>query len=170
MSRFTVARTRMAMPTDLDGARELLFKALDGFGDDDKKAWRKLWKRIFSLKPGEMLEVQTVFPRSGPYHRRHMAIEQKLFDSQEKFDDFEAFRTWLKLGAGWVIWALGEDGTLVPVPKSISYASAEQDEFEKYHAAVLRFLRGSHAAVFLWPHLEDKAVEQIEWILRSFDA
>ena len=168
MSRFTISRTRTAMPTDLDGARELLFKALDGFGEDDKKAWRKLWKRIFGLKPGEMLEVQTVFPRSGPYHRRHMAIEQKLFDSQEKFDDFEAFRTWLKVGAGWVIWAPGENGDLIPVPKSISYSTAEQDEFEKYHAAVIRFLRGDHAARFLWPHLEDKAVDQIEYILRGF--
>ena len=168
MSRFTITRTNMELPADMDGARQLLFKSLDGFGEEDRKAWRKLWKKLINMAPGEVFEVQTVFPRSGPFHRRHMSIEQKVFDSQEKFDDFEAFRTWLKVGAGWVIWAPGEDGTLVPVPKSISYAAAEQEEFEKYHAAVLRFLRGPHAGVFLWPHLEQKAIDQIEYILRGF--
>ena len=169
MSRFTITRTNMTLPDDLEGARWLLFRSLDGLGDDDKRCWRKLWKRLIGLSPGEMLEVQTVFPRSGPYHRRHMAMEQKLFDCQEVFDDREAFRTWLKVGAGWVIWAPGENGELVPVPKSISYASIEQDEFERYHAGVLRFLRGPHAGRFLWPHLDDKAVDQIDYILRGFD-
>jgi hypothetical protein len=96
-------------------------------------------------------------------------MEQKVFDSQEKFDDFEAFRTWLKVGSGWVIWAVGEEGTLVPIPKSVSYAAAEQEDFEKFHAGVVRFLRGPHAGVFLWPHLEQKAIDQIEYILRGFD-
>jgi Protein of unknown function (DUF1367) len=170
MSRFTIHRTNMALPDErgLEGARTLLFKALDGFGQDDKKSWRRLWKRMIGLEPGEMCEVQMVFPRSGPFHRRHMAIEQKVFDAQEKFEDFESFRTWLKIGAAWVIWAPGEDGTLIPVPKSISYAAADEDEFHRYHEAVVRFLRGPHAGVFLWPHLEDKAINQIDYILRGF--
>ena len=128
MSRFNVTRTNIAMPADMEGARQLLFKCLDGFGEEDRKAWRKLWKKLINLAPGEIFEVQTIFSRSGPFHRRHMALEQKVFDSQEKFDDFEAFRNWLKLGSGWVIWAPGEDGTLTPVPKSTSYAAAEQEK------------------------------------------
>lgn len=169
MSRFTITRTNIALPADMEGARQLLFKCLDGFGEEDRKAWRKLWKKLIEMKSGELFEVQTVFPRSGPAHRRHMAIEQRFFDTQEKFEDFEAFRSWMKLGAGWVIWAPSSDGQLVPVPKSISYASADQDEFEKYHAAVVRFLRSDHCARFLWPHLEEKATEQVEYILRGFD-
>jgi len=168
MSRFTITRTNIALPADMDGARELLFKALDGFGQDDKTSWRRFWKKMINMAPGEMFEVQMVFPRSGPAHRRHMAIEQRFFDSQEVFDDCEAFRSWLKLGAGWVIWAPSDSGQLVPVPKSISYASADQDEFERFHAAVVRFLRSDHAARFLWTHLDDKATEQVEYILRGF--
>jgi len=168
MSRFNVTRTNIAMPADMEGARQLLFKCLDGFGEEDRKAWRKLWKKLINLAPGEIFEVHTIFSRSGPFHRRHMALEQKVFDSQEQFDDFEAFRNWLKLGSGWVIWAPGEDGTLTPVPKSTSYAAAEQGEFEKFHAGVLRFLRSPHAGPFLWPHLEQKAIDQIEYILRGF--
>jgi len=170
MSRFTIHRTGAALPDErgLEGARSLLFKALDGFGQDDKQAWRRLWKKLISLEPGEMMEVSMVFPRSGPFHRRHMALEQRVFDAQEKFEDFEAFRTWLKIGAGWVVWAPGEAGALTPVPKSISYASADEQEFRQYHEAVVRFLRGPHAAVFLWPHLEDKAIAQIDYIMGSF--
>ena len=170
MSRFTIQRTTTALPDErgLEGARALLFKALDGFGQDDRKAWRRLWKSLINLSPGETLEVSMVFPRSGPFHRRHMALEHKVFDAQEKFDDREAFRTWLKVGAGWVIWAPGQQGELIPVPKSISYAAADEEEFRRYHEAVVRFLMGPHAAVFLWPHLEEKAVTQIDYIMSSF--
>ena len=168
MSRFTVTRTNIELPSDMDGARQLLFKSLDGFGEEDRKAWRKLWKKLINLQPGELFEVQAIFSRSGPYHRRHMAIEQRFFNSQEKFEDMEAFRNWLKLGAGWVIWVPSAEGQLVPVPKSVSYVAADQAEFEKFHAAVVRFIRSDHAARFLWPHLEEKAMEQSEYILRGF--
>lgn len=170
MSRFTIQRTNIALPDakGLEGARALLFGSLDGFGKEDKTSWRRLWKRMVNLAPGEMVEVAMSFPRSGPFHRRHMAIEQKVFDAQEKFDDFESFRVWLKIGAAWVIWAPGENGEMIPVPKSISYAAADEDEFRQFHEAVVRFLRGPHAAVFLWPRLEDKAVNQIDYILDGF--
>lgn len=171
MSRFTIQRTRQAMPDakQLEGARALLFGALDGFGKDDKASWRRFWKRMIGMEPGATIEVDMVFPRSGPYHRRHMALEQSVFDAQEAFEDFESLRTWLKIGAGWVIWMPGPDGQLVPIPKSVSYATADQDEFEKFHAAVVRFLRGEHAPAVLWPHLGKKATHMMEAILRGFD-
>lgn len=171
MSRFTVMRTNMALPDEcgLAGARVLLFGCLDGFGKDDKSAWRRLWKRLIELEPGEMVEVQTVFPRSGRFHRRHMAIEQAVFDAQERFADFEQFRYWLKVGSAWVTWAAGPKGGVVPIPKSISYAAADQHEFQQYHEAVIGFLRGPHAAPYLWSHLGDRAHEQIDAILEGFE-
>lgn len=171
MSRFTIQRTAVSMPDErgMDGASRLLFKCLDGMGKDDRASWRRFWKRMINLAPGELVEVQMVIPRSGPFHRRHMAIEQRVFDNQERFDDFEAFRIWLKVGAGWVIWAPSETGALIPVPKSISYAAADENEFQQYHGKVMAFLRGPHAAPFLWPYLEEKAINQIEHILEAFD-
>ena len=170
MARFTITRTNIALPDDrgMEGASALLFKALDGLGKDDRSSWRRFWKKMIGMEPGEMVEFSMTFPRSGPYHRRHMAIEQRLFDCQEVFEDFESLRTWLKVGAGWVIWAAGADGTLIPIPKSISYAAADEDEFRRFHEGVIRFLRGPHAGLFLWPHLEDKAVNQIDYILSGF--
>jgi len=38
----------------------------------------------------------------------HMKIEQSVFDAQERFDDFEQFRYWLKLGGLGDMGLLGE--------------------------------------------------------------
>lgn len=70
---------------------------------------------LSSLEPGEFAIIEFVIPRSSPYHRRHMAIESAVFNAQERFDDFEQFRVWLKVGAGWVDWCAGPKGGAVPV-------------------------------------------------------
>lgn len=154
MTTITLARTNKDLPPEpaLDHVRGFLFGVIDGAHKDDRRAWRRLWKRLMGLEPGEMAVFEAVFPRSGPYHRRHMAIEGAVFDAQERFEDFDQFRTWLKVGAGWVDWFLGPRGGVVPIPKSISYAKADQEEFTRYHEAVIAFLRGPHAAPFLWRH------------------
>lgn len=168
MTRITISRTDLAIPDDLESARILLFGALDGFSRDDKRAWRRFWKRLLQMEPGEMAVAEMVFPRSGPFHRRHMAIEQSVFDAQERFQDFEQFRYWLKVGAAWVTWAAGPKGGVVPIPKSISYAKADQSEFAEYHMKVVEFLRGPHASAYLWPHLKDKASEMMASLLEGF--
>lgn len=162
-------RTDKAMPANMEPARDLLFGALDGFNRDDKRAWRRFWKRLIGLEPGEMALIEARMPRSGPFHRRHMAIEQSVFDAQERFQDFEQFRYWLKVGAGWVTWAAGPKGGVVPIPKSISYAKADQEEFTRYHEAVVAFLREGHAARFLWRHLGDGADVMMDSILGGFE-
>lgn len=168
MAKITIARTDLALPDDLEPARKLLFGAVDGLSREDKRAWRRFFKRLVGLEPGEMAEVEMVFPRSGPFHRRHMKIEQSVFDAQERFTEFEVFRCWLKVGAGWVTWAAGPKGGVVPIPKSISYAKADEEEFRQYHDQVIRFLRGPHAAKYLWPHLEQPA-GMIDAILEEFE-
>lgn len=171
MGRFTITRNDIAMPegAQLEGVRAFLFRALDGFGKDDKASWRRFWKRVVNMPVGEMFEVEMVFPRSGPYHRRHMALEQSVFDAQDVFEDFEQYRYWLKVGAAWVVWMPDDKGGLVPIPKSVSYAAADQDEFQRFHAAVIRFLRGDHAALILWPNLGPKAYDMMNSILQGFD-
>jgi len=172
MSEITIMRTDKPWPLAamiLDALKDFLFGVIDGFNRDDKRAWRRIWKRIKGMEAGEMLVVDIRMPRSGPYHRRHMAIEQQVFDAQERFQNFDQFRYWLKVGAGWVDWCAGPKGGVVPVPKSISYAKADQEEFTRYHEAVVEFLRGPHAAKFLWKHLGDQAPDMIDSILGEFD-
>lgn len=172
MSKIAIVRTDNAMPDQraLDGARALLFGALDGFSREDKSAWRRFWKRLLRLQPGEMAQAEMVFPRSGPFHRRHMKIEQLVFDAQERFQSFEQLRNWLKLGAGHCDWVPGPKGAIVPIPKSVSYASMDDEEFRQFHLAVIGFLRTVHAGKALWPHLDEvKRSEMIEAILAEFN-
>ncbi len=170
MAKMTICRTNIEMPTGnvLEAVRTFLFGAVDGASKDDKRAWRRFWKRITSMDPGEMALVEMVFPRSGPFHRRHMKIEQDVFNAQERFEDFEQFRYWLKVGAAWVTWAAGPKGGVVPIPKSISYAKADEEEFRQFHEQVIKFLRGDHAAPYLWRHLgKEKSHEMMHVILEG---
>lgn len=170
MSRVTVIRTDQPMPGEgiLSGVRNFLFGLFDGWRKDDKRGWRKIWKRLIDLEPGEFAVIEFVIPRSGPYHRRHFAILNAVFDAQERFDDFERFRDWLSIGAGHVTWVPGAKGGIVPLPKSISYAKADQSEFEEYHRKVIAFLRGEHAGPFLWKHLGNDAHWMVDSILAEF--
>lgn len=171
MSKVTIIKTDEQMPEepDLSAVRRFLFSLFDGWTDTDRKGWRKIWKRLINLSPGEFAQVEFVIPRSSAYHRRHMAIEAALFDSQERFTDFDQMRNWLKVGAGWVNWLPGAKGGIVPIPKSISYAKADQAEFEEYHGKVIAFLRGPYASHYFWPHLGDKSDEMMNSILEGFE-
>lgn len=171
MSEITLVRMPSAeIPQpDRDAARRVLFGAVDGLGEKGKKQWRRFVNSLFNLEPGETVEIVTHKARSGPYHRRHFAIEQAVFDAQERFTDFDCYMYWIKVGAGWVTWAAGPKGGVVPIPKSISYAAAEQGEFAEFHDKVMAFLRGGHAASYLWPHLGAKADEMMNSILSEFD-
>ena len=170
MSRVNLLRTDQAlMPDrDLEAVRRFLFGLFDGWNQSDKRGWRKIWKRLMALEPGEFALIEFVIPRSGPYHRRHFAILNAIFDAQERFDDLDRMRDWLSIGAGHVDWVPGAKGGIVPLPKSISFAKADQAEFEEYHRKVMAFLRGQHAPVFLWKHLGNDAHWRMDSLLSEF--
>ena len=171
MPEITLVRQDPVQVTEADKAvaRRVIFGIVDGLGERGKKQWRRLWNNILRLEPGEMVDIKTHQARVGWYHRKHMALEQAVFEGQERFDDFEQFRIWLKVGAGHVIWTPGPKGGVFPVPKSIKYANMEQGEFEEFHRAVVNFLRTQHAAKTLWPHLGPRMqIEMIESILGDF--
>ena len=170
MSKISLVRTDKPIPgeQDLGAVRSFLFGVVDGAGKDDRSAWQKFWSKVKRLEPGEVFDFEVIFPRLGPYHRRHMKIEQSVFDAQDRFSDFEMFRDWLKIGAAWVVWVPGAKGGIVPLPRSISYAKADQAEFEKYHEQVIAFLRGEHAAPYLWRHLGEKAHDMMNAVLSEF--
>lgn len=155
---------------DRAAARRVIFGAVDGLGERGKKQWRRLWNRIFKLQPGEAMEIVTRQERLGWYHRKHMALEQRVFEAQEVFEHFRTFRAWLKIGAGHVEFVPGSDGQLQAVPLSISYADMEQAQMEEFHDAAVAFLRSSRGASQLWPHLAVAAAgDMIDSIMSEFN-
>jgi hypothetical protein len=121
------------------------------------------------LEPGEMVNINTHQERIGWYHRKHMALEQAVFEAQDKFEEFNTFRTWLKVGSGYVDWHPGPKGGVIPVPKSLSYAKLEQGAMEVVHHEMINFLRTDHAQKTLWKHLPVwQRSDMIETILAQF--
>lgn len=149
--------------------RLALFEMIDGLGDADKKSWRRFWNLITRAGAGEMFSIETWTARHGGFHRRHMKIETRVFQAQERIKSFEQFRLWLKLGAGFVDWMAGPKGGVVPVPRSISYKKCDEDVMRQFHADSVEFLRSEHACRYLWPSLSAEAAEKsMETILQGF--
>lgn len=172
MSDITLVRQGSgAIPKDdAEAARRVLFGMVDGLGERGRKQWRRFVNGLLRMEPGEMVEIRTHKQRLGWYHRKHMALESRVFESQERFQDFETFRTWLKVGSGFVTWHAGPKGGVIPVPRSISYAKLEQGEMEQVHADMVAFLRTEHAAAYLWPKLpKDRRIDAIELLLAEFN-
>lgn len=155
---------------DKDATRRVVFGTVDGLGEINRKRWRRFWSTLMRMEPGEMATIRTHKARSGPFHRRHMAMEQAVFEAQERFTDFErGFRDWLKVGAGHCTWFPGPRGGVFPVPKSISYTEMEDGEMRDFHDNAVAFLRTEHAGKTLWPHLKPlQRTEMIETILGGF--
>lgn len=172
MADITLVRQNAApIPeSDAEAARRVLFGIVDGLGDRGKKQWRRFVNGLMRLEPGEMVDIKTRKPRSGPFHRRHMKLEQTIFEAQERFEHFDpGFRDWLKVGAGFVTWYPGPKGGVFPVPKSIAYDQLEDDEMREFHDACVAFLRTDHAGRTLWKHLSPTArIEMIEGLLNHF--
>lgn len=166
-----VRQTKEPIPAaDKEAARRVLFSAIDGLSEQHKKSWRRLIGWFMNkAEPGEMVEIRTNRERIGVVHRKHMLMEQRVFEAQEKFEHFDpGFRDWLKVGAGFVTWHPGPKGGVFPVPKSIRYGKCEQEEFDRYHDDVVAFLRTEHAQKTLWRHLSVmQRNEMMETILQE---
>lgn len=171
MADITIVRQQQEVISEEDAivTRRVIFSIVDGLGERGRKQWRRLWNNILRLEPGEMVELTTLQPRLGWYHRKHFAMEQALFEAQERFEEFESFRTWLKVGAGHVDWFPGPKGGVIPVPRSVSYAKLEQGAMERFHNDAVDFLRTEHAGKTLWKHLSvvDR-ITMLETILTGF--
>lgn len=155
---------------DRIAATRVLFGIVDGLGEIEKRKWRRFIGMLFRMGPGEIATVNTHKARSGPFHRRHMLLETRVFEAQERFTDFKrGFRDWLKVGAGHCDWYPGPKGGVMPVPKSTSYTEMEEGEMREFHDACLAFLRTAHAGKTLWPALSPLLrIHAIEAVLADF--
>ena len=150
--------------------RKVLFESMNGLDERSKKGWRRFWNMIVKAEPGEVFSVETWFPRVSKFHRLHMAMEQAVFNAQERIAEFDSFRAWLKVGAGFVDWIPGPKGAVMPIPRSIAYRRLDEEGMREFHEDTIRFLRGPHAAKVLWPHLTPaQRADMIDTVLGEFD-
>jgi hypothetical protein len=51
----------------------------------------------------------------------------------------------------------------------MSRAKTDEQEFREFHESVMHFLRGEHAAPYLWKHLGVNSHEMMDTVLREFN-
>jgi hypothetical protein len=146
-----------------DVLRRVLFQKIRGMTRDHDARWRRLWGDLMNAEAGVGFLLFRVEERSGPFHRRHRAILERLHQAQDRFAKLERMHDWLKMGAGFVKW---NEQTGKPVPRSTSFPETSEDEMREFHRDMVDFLRTERAQRFLWRHLKPKARgEMVEAIL-----
>lgn len=155
MSYITITRTNIALPqgAELDGARKVLFDCIRGFTEVDNKKWRRFFKVLLGKEPGEMAEVEMVFPRNSKFHRKMFALLNVGFDAWEpdrkRFTyngkaiekNFDRFREQVLIMAGHYTQVFSLRGDKMElVANSISYAAMDDVEFETLYNAVIDVL------------------------------
>ena len=109
-------------------------KRLDGsfmpVYDSDKEAVKK-------IKAGEDVEIDIKRPRNYKFLKKFMALINLCFHNQEQFSNIDDLRAELTIEAGYYVSYYNLQGVETRRPKSISFASMEEDEFVKLYSDVL---------------------------------
>ncbi len=82
-------------------------------------------------------EVTVRRSRNPEFHRKVFSLFKLGFENQDVFDTFDIYRQVLTMKAGYVTRVKGKDAQLHPLPKSLSFESMSQTEFEDLFRAVL---------------------------------
>lgn len=108
---------------------------------------------IARIAHGEALLIDIRRPRNLKFHRKYWALIATVFDNQERYPTREHLHVAVKLAAGWFDSMVLEDGRLVYVPRSISFAAMDEDEFTKFYSeavgAIIRLLPQFNAEFLL---------------------
>lgn len=88
------------------------------------------------LKLGETYKVKVTKPRNSKFHRKFFALLNMAFQNQDHYDNFEKFRFVMTMKAG-LFEVIETDKGQVFMPKSISFASMDDVEFEKLYKSMV---------------------------------
>lgn len=134
---------------------------LRGVSSEDERNQRRWRKFIDSLAPGEHAEYDFEIPRDPAQSARFMCMVRRLLERTEAYDNFDALRSWLIVGAGY----MEQDATGAWVAKSIAWDKMDGAEFAELYRRVEDFLWSDRARATLWRHLSaaqhKDAVEQL---------
>lgn len=142
---------------------------LAGLTDADERKYAKFRSTTTGLEVGDTLRFSFKLARSPQFHKRHFAILGALFKCQEQFVDFEKFREWTQVGAGFCDIYPGPKGRPVAVSRSIAWENLDDADFAEHHRAVIEFVRSVHFTRFLWPQMSDLEADTfINAVLQEF--
>ena len=107
---------------------KLTFIAYDGKlapATDDAEAWLR------KIKPGDVIEVDVVRPRSQRFHRLFFSLLKIVSDNIDNCSADNLLDV-IKLGTGHTKIVELPDGGFYTIPKSISFSAMDQDTFSAF--------------------------------------
>ena len=125
---------------------------MQGVSPTDDSAWKVFWGKLKNINVGEMLKISFSTPRNQKFHKKYFALlnlgyehwtparKHKKYKGVPVEKNFDVFRDDIQIMAGFYTLSFGVDGAMKTVPKSISFANMEQDEFERVYDAVVNVI------------------------------
>jgi len=90
---------------------------------------------IFSkVKIGETILVDYKPKRNYNFHKKGFSLLSIVFQNQNTYDNLEDLRTEFKLKAGWYQEHVTTKGKIIYIPKSMSFATMDNIEFEEVYS------------------------------------
>ena len=96
----------------------------------------ELDESLNSLKEGETVEVTIKRKRNIKFHSKFFVMVLLFFDNQEVFCNPDYFRKEMTMSAGYFVRYKNHKGLDKFEPKSLSFSSMDQSEFEEVYNAV----------------------------------
>jgi len=107
------------------------------------------------MPQGKVMRVEDRFPRNYKFHKKFFSMLETMFDMQEHFTEFEAFRYWITMKASWFEVIEAPNGYQLFRPKSIAFSKMDNEEFEKLYNTVI------DTFVSEFPHITKSELERV---------
>lgn len=137
------------MPDSLrDALRLVLTEWLRGMDTRSHRRLLRLARQIERAEAGEGFQLYRLEERSGPFHRRHRAVLEALFQAQERFPNIDALHDHLKLRTWFVTWKDGK-----PTPRSTAFDKCDEDSMREFHSRMVDLLHSPGEQRILLPQV-----------------
>lgn len=99
-------------------------------GDDSAEVWKK-------LKDGEEIFCEYKPRRNYKFHKKLFSMLNLVKDNQNYYKSVDNILTECKFRAGYYEIHVSYDGLQTFIPKSINFASMDNDEFERFYSSAI---------------------------------
>lgn len=98
------------------------------------------WDEKRKLKIGEVYFCEIKKPRNLLFHKKFFALISLGHENTKLDMPLEAYRAYVTMKAGWVDVFETRGGKKMALPKSISFANMDDDEFAKLYLSVIHVI------------------------------
>lgn len=95
------------------------------------------YEKLKKIKPNEMVLCTITKPRNIGFHKKFFALMNMVFQNQEHYKNLDHLRHDLTVSAGFYTERVTVYGEVITEPKSISFSSMSEDEFQDLYNRVI---------------------------------